>query len=111
MKSKQHDMLKTQHAEQARVNEMYKDYVAKLDIDYEVLQKISNQNENLRKRCTQDLQAEKSKNDKQANYIGTLEQNRKFYEVKYEVIEEQFKLLYDSIENISNAKNQEDKFQ
>ena len=40
-----------------------------------------------------------------------MEQNRKFYEVKYEVIEEQFQLLFTSIQNISDAKNQEDKFQ
>ena len=32
------------------------------------------------------------------------------YSVKYEVLEEQFTLLYNSIETISNAKNLEDKF-
>ena len=79
MKSKQFDILKAQHIEQVRVNAMYKEYVAKLDLDNEVLQKLSNQNENLRKRCTQDLQASKSKNDEYLNYIGNLEQNRKFY--------------------------------
>lgn len=53
----------------------------------------------------QDLQAEKARSDKQSNQINTLEQNRKFYEVKYEVIEEQFQLLFTSIQNISDAKN------
>ena len=46
---------------------MYKDYVSQLDVDYEVLLKLSNQNELLRKRMGQDLQAEKARSDKQSN--------------------------------------------
>lgn len=39
-----------------------------------------------------------------------LDQNKQLYNTKYEVLEEQFTLLFNSIETISNAKNLEDKF-
>ena len=37
-------------------------------------------------------------------------QVQKFSSVKHEVLEEQFKLLFDSIKKISDAKNMEDRF-
>ena len=53
--SKKYELLRTAHAESTRVNQMYKDYVSQLDVDYEVLLKLSNQNELQRKRMGQDL--------------------------------------------------------
>ena len=64
----------------------------------------------MRRRSTQDLQASLAKNDSFKNHIGLLEQKQTFQKVQYGVIEEQFKLLFDSIQTISNAKNLEDKF-
>ena len=39
-----------------------------------------------------------------------METNKKLYVTKYEVLEENFRMLFNSIETISNAKNLEDKF-
>lgn len=39
-----------------------------------------------------------------------MDQARKLYMMKYAVLEEQFTLLFNSIETISNAKNLEDKY-
>ena len=48
--------------------------------------------------------------DNQVNRNFMLDQNKQLYNTKYEVLEEQFTLLFNSIETISNAKNLEDKF-
>jgi len=48
--------------------------------------------------------------DSQANTVFGMEQARQLYMMKYEVLEEQFTLLFNSIESISNAKNLEDKY-
>ena len=44
------------------------------------------------------------------NLTFEMETNKKLYVTKYEVLEENFRMLFNSIETISNAKNLEDKF-
>jgi len=73
MKSKAHEILKTQHHDQLRFNQMFQEHVKKLELDNEALKKLSNQNEGLRKRLSQDLQASEARNDEQLNFIGCQE--------------------------------------
>lgn len=56
------------------------------------------------------MQMTKCELDNQVNRNFMLDQNKQLYNTKYEVLEEQFTLLFNSIETISNAKNLEDKF-
>ena len=72
---------------------------------------ISEFNEMMRRRTQQDLHGSKSEIDSQKNKIFIMEQNKRLYAVRYEVLEEQFTLLFNSIQTISNAKNIEDKFE
>ena len=71
---------------------------------------MSQFNENMRRRCQHELNQKLSQIDCQNNKIFQMEQNRQLYMMKYEVLEEQFTLLFNSIETISNAKNLEDKY-
>ena len=71
---------------------------------------MSQFNEDMRRRCQHELNLKLSEIDQQNNKLFMMEQNRQLYMMKYEVLEEQFTLLFSSIESISNAKNIEDKF-
>ena len=71
---------------------------------------MSQFNEDMRRRCQHELNLKLSEIDQQNNKLFMMEQNRQLYMMKYEVLEEQFTLLFNSIESISNAKNIEDKF-
>ena len=79
--------------------------------NHNVLRQISEFNEMIRRRTQQDLHGSKSEIDSQKNKIFIMEQNKRLYAVRYEVLEEQFTLLFNSIQTISNAKNIEDKFE
>ena len=85
-------------------------FVASMRENGEVLRKISDFNERMRRRYQHELQNCKSSIDSQTNNIYELSQNKKLYTVKYGVLEEQFNMLWNSIQTISNAKNLEDKF-
>ena len=87
-----------------------REFVTGMRENNNVLHQISDYNDRMRRRCQHELQAGKSEIDSQKNNIFILEQNRHLYSVKYDVLEEQFTLLFNSIESISNAKNLEDKF-
>ena len=102
--------MKKQLTDQLKINGQDKLHTDAVKHDNEILKQFSGMSEFMRRRCTQDLQASLSKNDGFANHIGLLEQNQKFIKVQYSVVEEQFKLLFDSIQTISNAKNMEDRF-
>ena len=82
-----------------------RNFVESMRQNQDVLRQISDFNENLRRRCQHELQTSKSDIDAQKNKIFELEQSNQLYQVKYQVLEEQFTLLYNSIETISNAKN------
>ena len=71
---------------------------------------MSQFNEDMRRRSQHELNLKLSEIDQQNNKLFMMEQNRQLYMMKYEVLEEQFTLLFNSIESISNAKNIEDKF-
>lgn len=57
-----------------------------------------------------EFEVARSKKDADFNHKCFLEQSIKFMDVKYQVVEEQFNLLYQSIQNLSDAKNLEDKY-
>ena len=80
-------------------------FVESMRQNQDVLRQISDFNENLRRRCQHELQTSNSVNDAFKNQIFEYEQSKQLYMVKYQVLEEQFTLLYNSIETISNAKN------
>ena len=86
-------------------------FVESMRQNQDVLRQISDFNENLRRRCQHELQSSNSINDAFKNQIFEYEQSKQLYMVKYQVLEEQFTLLYNSIETISNAKNIQDKFE
>lgn len=75
-----------------------------------VLWKMADFNQNMRRRCQHELNLKLSELDNQSNEIFGMDQARQLYMMKYQVLEEQFTLLFNSIESISNAKNLEDKY-
>jgi len=87
-----------------------RNFVASYRQNGEVLREISDFNERMRRRCQHELHNSKSEIDSCKNHIFELLQNKQLYTTKYAVLEEQFTLLFNSIETISNAKNLEDKF-
>ena len=87
-----------------------RNFVASMRKNGEVLRQISDFNERMRRRCQHELNLSKSEIDSCNNHIFELKQNKQLYTTKYAVLEEQFTLLFNSIETISNAKNLEDKF-
>ena len=88
-----------------------REFVINMRENHNVLRQISEFNEMMRRRTQQDLHGSKSEIDSQKNKIFIMEQNKRLYAVRYEVLEEQFTLLFNSIQTISNAKNIEDKFE
>ena len=88
-----------------------REFVMNMRENHNVLRQISEFNEMMRRRTQQDLHGSKSEIDSQKNKIFIMEQNKRLYAVRYEVLEEQFTLLFNSIQTISNAKNIEDKFE
>lgn len=103
-------LLRSLLAQQEADNKQMKEFASTIRNNVEVLRKLSDKNDNLRRRAQQELQVAKSESDSYMNKIFELEQNKRLYSVKYEVLEEQFNLLFNSIQTISNAKNLEDKY-
>ena len=89
---------------------MMRTFVESMRQNNDVMRKISDFNERMRKRYQLDLQEQKSKLEAQHNLTFELKQNKILYNTKYQVLEENFILLFKSIEQIANAKAQETKF-
>ena len=87
-----------------------RNFVASMRENASVLWKMADFNQNMRRRCQHELNLKLSELDNQSNEIFGMEQARQLYMMKYQVLEEQFTLLFNSIESISNAKNLEDKY-
>jgi len=88
-----------------------REFVMSMRENHNSLRQISEFNEMMRRRTQQELHGSKSEIDSQKNNLFIMEQNKRLYAVRYEVLEEQFTLLFNSIQTISNAKNIEDKFE
>ena len=85
-------------------------FVGTMRVNGDVMWQMAEFNQTQRRRGEYELSQRLSEIDGHHNKIFQLEQNRNLYTKKYDVLEEQFTLLFDSIETISNAKNLEDKF-
>lgn len=111
-KQKQQELsyLKTYIKKNSQDDAQMRSFVSSMRQNGEVLRQISDFNEMMRRRCQHELHDSNSRIDSYQNKIFELNQNKQIYMMKYEVLEEQFKLLFQSIETISNAKNLEDKF-
>lgn len=72
--------------------------------------KISMFNERMMKRYQQDYYKSQSELESCKSRLFELETNKKLYLMKYSVLEENFKMLFNSIDSISSAKNLEDKY-
>jgi len=85
-------------------------FVQSMRSNSDVLLQLFNFNDRMRRRSQFELNQSKSDIESKSNLILELEQNKQLYMMRYEVLEEQFNLLFNSIETISNAKNLEDKY-
>lgn len=103
--------MKSEHQRNVVEGNKMREFVMNMRENHNVLRQISEFNEMMRRRTQQDLHGSKSEIDSQKNNIFIMEQNKRLYAVRYEVLEEQFTLLFNSIQTISNAKNIEDKFE
>ena len=103
--------MKSEHQRNVVEGNKMREFVMNIRENHNVLRQISEFNEMMRRRTQQDLHGSKSEIDSQKNKIFIMEQNKRLYAVRYEVLEEQFTLLFNSIQTISNAKNIEDKFE
>ena len=103
--------MKSEHQRNVVEGNKMREFVMNMRENHNVLRQISEFNEMMRRRTQQDLHGSKSEIDSQKNKIFIMEQNKRLYAVRYEVLEEQFTLLFNSIQTISNAKNIEDKFE
>ena len=63
-----------------------------------------------RKGFSEQLRKTLSANDDLKNQIFELDQNKKLNQISYEILQTKLKMLYESMTEISNAKNMEDKF-
>ena len=63
-----------------------------------------------RKGFSEKLREALSLNDELKNQIFELDQNKKLTLISYEIIQKKLHMLYESMTEISNAKNLEDKF-
>ncbi len=67
--------------------------------------------ETYRKKYSTELKDALLKQDKLACELQGITSTKLLNEAKYEIIEEQLKLLYESLHTLANAKNLEDKYQ
>jgi len=74
-----------------------REFVMNMRENHNVLRQISEFNEMMRRRTQQELHGCKSEIDSQKNSLFVMEQNKRLYAVRYEVLEEQFTLLFNSI--------------
>ena len=108
-KQQEMNVLAHQAKKKERETEQLSNFVASFRANNDVVLQMADFNDRMRRRYQHELQACKSELDQDKNQMFQLEQNKKYYTVKYEVLEEQFRMLFNSIETISNAKNLEDK--
>ena len=109
-KQQQMKILKSQFKKCVNQLNQLRHFVETMRTNGDTMWQMSQFNENMRRRCQHELNKKLSELDCQNNKIFMMEQNRQLYMMKYEVLEEQFTLLFNSIETISNAKNLEDKY-
>lgn len=72
---------------------------------------FASKSENLRRDFAEQLRASNVEKESLRNNYSKLSQAKQLNEVKFEIIEEQLKFLYGSLQFLSNSKNLEDKFQ
>ena len=87
------------------------DFVHNMRQNTKVLRQISDYNETMRRRYQADLGESKSKVESISAYVNEIKMNRDLYDSKYQILEESFKNLFNSIQSISVAKNLQDKYE
>ena len=85
-------------------------FVASMRANGDVMWQMANFNQTMRRRAQHELHQKRSECDTNNNKLFTMEQASQLGLRRYEVLEEQFTLLFNSIQSISNAKNIEDKY-
>ena len=70
---------------------------------------FASKSENLRRDFAEQLRASNVEKESLRNNYSKLSQAKQLNEVKFEIIEEQLKFLYGSLQFLSNSKNLEDK--
>ena len=66
--------------------------------------------ENYRKKFSEQLREVLQENDDHSNKIFELKQNKRLTEISYELVQVKLNMMFESINEISNAKNLEDKY-
>jgi len=75
------------------------------------LSSFAAKSENFRRDYAENLRASNVEKEQLRNDFSKLAQAKQLNEVKFEIVEEQLKFLYGSLQFLSNSKNLEDKFQ
>ena len=75
------------------------------------LSALSAKSEQLRRDFAEQLRATNIKKEYLRNRYSKLSQAKQLSEVKFEIVEEQLKLLYDSMQNLFQSKNKKDEVQ